>query len=758
MLRSARRGFVSAFALTAVAAMASGLMTAVAAGALPDGRGYELVSPPDKNGGDVLADSARTRAAVDGEAIAFASLGVFADAIGTSVATEYIAERSISAAPGSNGWKTHAINPTQEGVPFRALAANLEPKYDGEFSDDLNTGVFFSFGALDGTQSVKDVGNLYLRTDLRTPGAGVYQLLSPCLLCEATRTVLPPMPNLSALANLRRTPLAAMTPDGGHVVFETVHSLTSDSALAQDAQCDLFTIDAQSCRVHVYEWDHGTLRLAGILPDGRPADVSLAGDGVGASHVQNRTPHVVSNGADGHTRVFFTQPTDALGQTTSELSGFARIQTSRAFSGNLFARLDGTSTIQLNESERAVADTFSPAQFLDASVDGTRSFFMTKQALTNDAPTPNTKVYMYDATKPARAPDNLTLLNPDIGEGSEARGLIGTSNDGRYVYMIVEGQLVRGEPSIGNNPGVFLWHDREVSYIGYVSNDTSVSELLSTRSNYVLTPRQARITPDGTHLLFSTLSGEGLTRYDHGSCVSGLGPRPGCREMYLYSAETRQLRCVSCRPGGEPGTAMAQVMVRTNNSGAGTSWHETNALSDDGRYAFFSTAEALVPEDANGRSDAYRYDAAAGSAQLLSSGRSTADSWFMEASTDGRDAFFLTREPLVGWDADSAYDLYDARIGGGFPEPAIAPPGCSAGGECQGFAGVTPNAGNAATALFRGSGGLVERLRPRKRARARARACRRGFVKRRVRGKRKCVKRQRSQRAKQARPVQRSGS
>ena len=45
------------------------------AGFLPDDRGWELVSPPDKNGSDVMADTGRTRAAADGSAASFASLG-----------------------------------------------------------------------------------------------------------------------------------------------------------------------------------------------------------------------------------------------------------------------------------------------------------------------------------------------------------------------------------------------------------------------------------------------------------------------------------------------------------------------------------------------------------------------------------------------------------------------------------------------------------------------------------------------------------
>lgn len=745
VLRSTRRGLASTLVLATVAAMGS----ATAAGAAPAGRSYELVSPPDKNGGDIVPDSARTRAAGDGEAVGFISLSAFADPVGTSIASEFIAQRSTAAGPGSHGWSAHAINPSQVGIPFRALAAQFEPKYEGEFSPNLDTGVFYAFGAIDDNQAVHEVGNLYLRTNLRSPGAALSQLLSPCPLCEATDRPLPPLPAFSSLANLRRTMLAGMSPDGSHVVFETVHSLTVDSEQAQDRSCELLSdqpvIEALFCRVHVYDWDHGTLRLAGILPDGTPADVSVAGDGVGASHgLQNRTPHVVSDGTDGHTRVFFTQPTDATGQTSTELTDFARVSVNRAMSGNIFARIDGTATVQINESERSSPSDFAPAQFLDASADGSRVFFMTTQALTDDALLSGRKIYMYDMT--AGNANNLTLLNPDIGLGSEAHGIIGASDDGRYVYMLVTGQLVSGEPSVPS-PALHLWHDGEIDFIGYVPAGSGLNELQSTGVPYVFTPRQARVTPDGRHLLFSAIRGEGLTGYDHGTCVlNNLGV--GCREFYLYSADSTELRCISCRPDGGTATTDAHVVTRTNNSGTGTSWHETNALSDDGRFAFFTTGEALVATDTNGRLDAYAYDAAIGRAELLSSGTSAADSWFMDAGADGHDAFFITREQLVGWDTDTAFDLYDARVGGGFPEPTRAPPGCS-GVSCQAPPGLAPPATEGGSEVFRGGGDVVER--PRARGRVRARRCRRGFVKKRVRGKRKCVKRKRVQRGNQAR-------
>lgn len=755
MLKTARHGLVSVLALAVVAAVTVGLMASTAVGASAAGRGYELVSPPDKNGGDITADSQRTRASVDGDAVAFISLTAFGDAIGTSVATDYMAVRASTPNPGSNGWATHAISPPSLGIPIRALVSQHQPAYEGDFTDDLSTGVFTSWGVLGNTPEVGEVSNLYRRADLRSPGAGFYELVSSCALCIATDTPLPVLPELAALTQIRRTLLAGMSPDGGHIVFETVHSLTSDAATTQAGACDFVGIGTLRCRNRVYEWDNGTVRLVGVLPNGSAADTSLAGDGVGVLHINNRTPHVVSDGSDGHSRIFFTQPTNASGLTSSQLAGAAHDQVNRGFIGNVYVRIDGAVTEQINASERTTADTFAPARFLDASVDGTRVIIMTREALTNDAPIGTTnKLYMYDASRDASEPDNLTLMSPDAGDGSEARGILGASDDGRYVYMLVTGQLEPGEPALGNTPGIYLWHDGVIDFIGSVPVTSALDELHSTGSNYILTPRQARVTPDGRHLLFSSISGAGLTGENHGSCDTSFGI--GCRQFYVYSADTQELQCASCRPDRVPPRTMATSVIRTNNSGAKTTWHETNTISDDGRHVFFSTAESLVPEDANGRIDAYEFDTMTGTPRLLSSGRSTSDTWFMDASADGQDAFFLTRERLVGWDVDGSYDLYDARVGGGFPEPVRTPPGCAAD-DCQGPPGLAPAIGGMGTSLFRGAGDVQERLRARK-ARPRARRCRRGFVKKRVRGKLKCVKRTRTHRARRAHASQRRGS
>jgi hypothetical protein len=174
--------------------------------------------------------------------------------------------------------------------------------------------------------------------------------------------------------------------------------------------------------------------------------------------------------------------------------------------------------------------------------------------------------------------------------------------------------------------------------------------------------------------------------------------------------------------------------------------HLNRAIADDGTRVFFATAQALVASDTNGTSDVYEWEQnGAGGCQnprgclsLLSSGKDSSPSYFLDASRSGNDAFFLTREQLVGWDRDDAYDVYDARVGGGFANPPVAPPACGSSAACQGEGTTAPEVAMPGSALLTSTGrAAVPKPKP-KPAR-----CKRGFVKKKVKGKVRCVKQKR---------------
>jgi len=778
---------------------------------LPDGRRYELVSPVDKAGGQIVPESTRTHAAA-GEspgmpaAVSFISLVAFGDVQGTGISTEYLAQRD--ATPGTSGWATHGIFPAQEPESFRAIVFGLEPSYVGEMSPDLSKGVFNSWSPVTDAPNVAHVPNLYVREDLRTPGTGTYRLLT-----NATSPLAP--------ANLfpdSRPFIADHTSDLQHVIFESALNLTSD---ARGFQTKLYKADGNQTR----------LVIAG------PANA-----GAGASS-RRYTPRTLSQ--DG-SRVIFKTP-----------------------DGRLFQLDDrGTPTTaddayaQINATEATTPDTPAAARYEIASVDGSRVFFISTERLTNvdggglylwaRQPTNQTQSVTVDATggtftlsahgqardgstdatTPPLAHDataaqvqsalealsvigsgNVTVtggpgnaggttpylvtftgalagidvaplttdasaltggaatatasittpvhnLSLIASTGSFFAGAIGASEDGHRLYFVAGGgQFVNGAPPVGG-VGLYYWQDADgtpggtLSFIGETAGG-DVGTVVTTEQTWPIA-KISRVTPDGRTMIFEVSNGSGLAlRYDQSRClniVDGVNfgnPNQtglGCSEVYVYRADSStptrpDLACASCLPSGAPGTQSAWLNIRRAASATTASSHLNHVLSDDGTRVFFSTQEALVPEDTNGKVDAYEYDVQTHTVHLLSTGKDSSDSFFLDASANGNDAYIITRQQLLGWDTDNAYDVYDARVGGGFPEPATPPQEC-AGDACQGLATGLPNLPALGSPTFRGAGNATPAPAPTTtRHHPAALKCKRGQIKHKTHGKTRCIKR-----------------
>ncbi|HEU4701977.1 MAG TPA: hypothetical protein VFS37_05790, partial [Conexibacter sp.] len=444
--------------------------------------------------------------------------------------------------------------------------------------------------------------------------------------------------------------------------------------------------------------------------------------------------HVTSDtlSADG-TRAVITAPVTFTGNVSSGA------QPSRLYQldDHGTAGTSDDTLVQLNASELATPEQPRAARFQAASADGARVWFASAERLTEDAPAGG-GLYLWQQD-PDTAGRHLTLAAP----GGLDVLAFGASRDGRRIYFAARGQLLADGPPVLED-AVYLWEQDPgggggaTSFVGAISIGDARANADTAAWN--LRFRTARVTPDGRALLFqvSDESGVGAGRA-HGACASNPnGTTTGvCAQLYVYRADASTplapaVACASCQPSGAPTGANAWTSVHVGAGAAQLTAHLSRALSDDGRRVFFSSAAALVPEDGNGTVDAYEYDVPSGTVRLLSSGRDPADSWFLDASADGDDAFFVTRERLVGWDVDRAYDVYDARVDGGVPEPAPAAPACS-GEACRGEAHAPP------PVPVLGSATLAQAPAPR--ARRAHRVCRRGFVRRTVRGRARCVRR-----------------
>jgi hypothetical protein len=219
-----------------------------------------------------------------------------------------------------------------------------------------------------------------------------------------------------------------------------------------------------------------------------------------------------------------------------------------------------------------------------------------------------------------------------------------------------------------------------------------------------------QVTPDGRYAAFS--SALPLTNY----------PKLKHTEIYRYDAETNSMSCPSCLP-----TRVAPI------SDTSLSPYGRN-LTDDGRV-LFTSLDSFVLRDANRKLDAYEWKN--GEVQLISTGLSSENSTLLSVSSDGKDAYFFTRDKLVENDSNGgAVRVYDAREKGGFfIDPPTLP--CAASDECHGPGSAAPGPPNINTQTGEGAGEPAKR----------AATCKRGFVKRHGR----CVKKPRRQHRKRAR-------
>ena len=233
----------------------------------------------------------------------------------------------------------------------------------------------------------------------------------------------------------------------------------------------------------------------------------------------------------------------------------------------------------------------------------------------------------------------------------------------------------------------------------------------SAQGNY-LTGLTARVSSDGNYLAF--MSERPLTGYDNRD-LNPAAHEARDQEVFLYKASTGALTCASCNPSGQrplgvfdtraagegEGLVVDPLSVVWNErwlAGSIPAWtplsrrvtqYQSRYLLDSGRL-YFNSADSLVSEDTNRRietipgggeqevgvEDVYQYEpegvggCTAGSGtpethaciSLLSSGTAEHESAFLDASPSGSDVFFLTSQPLLSSDIDTAYDAYDARV------------------------------------------------------------------------------------------------
>jgi len=638
-----------------------------AAGAfLPDCRAYEMVSPVDKNGGDIIRGElsntqdpgSYVQSTADGNKITYtAFFASFAGEPASFKFNQYLAGRQERGEVGE-GWSNEGIHPPVRGHKVDTTVFGNYREFIA-FSPDLCNGwlVDFQTPALT-PDGQKDLRNLYRRENC-APHAGELEAL----------TSTPPVlsPGKTGENYVDSFSVQGASADSRHVLFSAGAKLDDDAHTGAEAQ--------------VYDRFGGENHLVSVLPGGGGADPANA---------------VVGSGASGNLHNAVSTDGSLVYWTSEGVPGAGTIYVRRHPEQGIVAN-ENCSTSSVACTLKVSADKTTPgvgdAFFRVAAADGSKALYSEGEDL-----------YEFDLQG---------------GESSliahHVFGVSGASEDLSHIYFVSTDALNdEDEGEAEGKPNLYLDVGGKFSFIAtLVAGDLGAIEPGAFIGAYNLTGKEGanrlatRVSPDGTHLAFESRAPL-IPTYDNTDSASG---RPAV-EVYRYAAGGA-LVCVSCNPsGGRPGEAgelslpFEKVDISQPTEVFAAAWiptwehplHASNVLSADGSRLFFNSFDALLPRDTNGVQDVYEWEAPGsgschtgdadyfaqngGCLYLISSGESPSESEFWEASPDGKDVFFNTASSLLPQDPGSV-DLYDARIDGGFPQPVVK-------AECEGEACQSP--------------------------------------------------------------------
>lgn len=612
------------------------------AGGLPDARAYELVSPAQKNGGEVLpGNPTRTTCGVNckpgktadprfpvrvspgGDSIGYEGSPFLVNE-GASEFDGYVSSR------GPSGWETTSLSPPLLGDAGGAGFTLFS------LSSDLTSAIVYAKNQPLTPEAPPGYLNLFRERTADRFG------LSPLL----TTAGVPLHREPNEGPNGFNLTYVGASQDYSRQFFEANDALTEASPNAPAAQ------DGGAVKNNLYEWSGGQLHLVNVQPLNTEAIPGAAfGSGFQLSTGESAPATDFSNAisADG-SRVFWTSAT-----------------------GQLLVRMGGERTIEVPSPSNCKSSTprASRVCFVTASADGSRVL------LSNGS--------IYQLNEEEGAYEALVDLTQGLGG---FQGLVGQSNDLGSVYFVATTVLTnapndRDAFATASEDNLYAWNGGTIAFVGTLL-ETDLQEF-GTWKDYPVR-RSAEASPDGRWLTFN--SEAELIGPSKGNCGVNpeteefFGPAP-CGEVYLYDSSSRRLTCPSCNPTGTPPLGASYLLQMT---GANGHLEQPRYLTNDGRV-LFDSRDALASSDINdGVEDVYEYEPsgvgscveAAGCVSLISAGTGAYDSNFLAMDASGDNVFFTTRQRLVARDQDGLIDLYDARVDGGVASEAIVPPR-----ECQ---------------------------------------------------------------------------
>jgi hypothetical protein len=683
---------------------------------LPDGRAYEMVSPPNKQGGYIeplTGQGGAIQASEDGNALAYVVNGPIIEDVEGNRSPE---SQQILSTRGSGGWANQEITPPH-GQPAGLRTGEPDDEFQ-LFSSNLALALAhpFPFGAtplaepplappLSEAERGHQEKTMYLRSDApivpseseepiyneakqdgetlakehgEAARPGYLPLVTAANTAPGAKIGGEPLRSGIVKANMR---FLSATPDLTHVVLGSRIALTTEPPSAPGAApTPSFT--------SLYEWSAGKLQLVSVLPNGQPASNAqlgtTSGDGAGSNY-----PHAIST--DG-SRVVWTER-----ESGSEVTGLL---------GHIYMRdtVEGK-TLQLDTAEPNLPKPEQgEAFFQTASEDSSKVFFTDTQRLTADATANVAKPDLYVCEVSGGA-CTLSDVTKNPGESANVLGnVLGASKDGSYVYFVATGALAAGAKSGADNLYVSHLSGAKwvTSLVAVLSSEDSPDWFNINKTSQRLVDQTAEVSPSGQYLAF--MSSRSLTGYNNTDINEETGKHAD-EEVFLYDAFKPHLGCASCNPTGarprgvfdtelageggglrvdrpgvwsdklNPGVAhwLAGSIPGWTALDPNQSIYHSRYLSDSGRL-FLTSADALVSgtaaptrketisgkEATVGVENVYEYKpnevedcvTPAGCVGLISGGTSEKESAFLDASATGSDVFFVTAASLLPQDED----------------------------------------------------------------------------------------------------------
>ncbi|HZK15907.1 MAG TPA: hypothetical protein VFC52_04910 [Solirubrobacterales bacterium] len=655
------------------------------AASLPDCRAFELVSPLDKEGKDAwfrneyfgteFGGTYRlNQVSLDGDKFTYPSVFAIGSQEAGIAYSQNLAER------GPDGWSYEGLNsPTSPSGPAGEffLYSGL-PEFMA-FSSDLSTAWVRTINGLPLAPGAdENTPNLY-RHDLET---GAYSLIT-----EAT-------PNEASDWGIQ---FGGASEDGSIEVFGLNDKLTPEAASGTTGYGER----------QFYVRNDGELHAVGILPNGETFagqnQVGARGYSFSAGFEGGRDNLHNAVSRDG-SRIFWTALSGSIG---FEPSGplYMREHAEQGVVAGECSEPGKACTIAVSESVQP-----GPSQYWTASPDGDKVLF---GVITNSGDAEEA-LYLFDVET-----ETPTLI------ANKVFGVAGAAEDLSRVYFVSEEALAAG--AIAGQRNLYLYDEGSMTFLTGLTVHDSDQHNRDHPSATAANPqkRAAQATPDGRALVFVSNSTAAAAQVGYDN-VDPYFDKP-VDQVYRYAAGG-QLTCLSCQPsGGRPHGELlngAGAPEESANPRFTAAWilpyqmehYQRNFVSDDGQRVFFNSFDALTLGDSNGVQDVYQWEAPGkgdcteasssysvrngGCVSLVSGGASDEAATFNDATPSGDEVFVRTAGSLLPKDPGS-YDVYAARVDGGFPQPH-ATPECQ-GDSCQSVP-ESPRFPSHASAAFHGAG------------------------------------------------------